>query len=121
MKTGISAPINHVIKVGPAGSFTVEVVYDQAQVEQFFSDTDGLLGRIFLSKSGDPDKGYYGRISRSMSGLTVQDVIDQWEVATGEIFEASGVMMEDFIHSLLHEAHSQILAQSGTLEPWFAQ
>lgn len=121
MKTGISAPISHVIKVGPTGSFTVEVVYDQARIEQYISQEDSVIGRIYLTKSGEPDKGFYGRADRSLAELTVQDVIDQWEAATSETFEASGVLMEDFIHSLLHEAHSQLLARSGTLQPWFAQ
>jgi hypothetical protein len=123
LKTGINAPISHVVKVTPEGGFVVEVVYDQSQIEYFFQDAgdDILGGKIHLTKSGDPDKGFYGRISRSMSGLTVQDVIDQWEAATSETFDASGVLMEDFIHSVLHEAHAQLLSQSGTLSPWFAQ
>jgi hypothetical protein len=121
MKTGISVPVNQIVKISPTGSFNVEVVYDQAQVEDFMRRDNSLMGRMYLTKSGDPEKGFYARIFRSLDDLTVQDVIDQWEVATGETFEASGVMMEDFIHSLLHEAQSQILAQSGTLEPWFAQ
>lgn len=81
----------------------VETAFNRASVQQCVL-VDGKLKSIRKLYSTEHDEQYRENIARDLSGVTVADVIAEWEAANdGATFDDT-MSIEDFIHSMAHEA-----------------